>query len=176
MDLRIVQNTLRPLPFLLIAASDHVTPLSGRSPSVLLSRNGQPFAPPAGAVSELGAGWYQVAGNATDSALPGPLLLDVAAGTDFDPVSARFEVVPAVGVAPLTVDYTGYPLTFLMISSTDRLSGVPGLSPSVQIAAPGSSFAAPVGVVRELGGAGNGRGWYYVAPAAADNCAPGRRR
>jgi len=50
------------------------------------------FASPAGAVSEIGSGWYKVAGNATDSGTLGPLLLHATA-SGADPVDDCFPVV-----------------------------------------------------------------------------------
>jgi hypothetical protein len=59
---------------------------------VTLSKNGAAFASPAGAVSEVGSGWYQVAGHATDSNPLGPLLLHATAG-GADTTDAFFEVI-----------------------------------------------------------------------------------
>jgi hypothetical protein len=59
---------------------------------VTLSKNGAAFASPAGAVSEIGSGWYQVAGNATDTGTLGPLLLHATA-TGADATDVFYEVV-----------------------------------------------------------------------------------
>ena len=76
----IKQNqTSQPLVFLLVSSTDHITGATGLSPTVALSKNGSAFAAPAGAVSEIGNGWYKVAGNATDSNTLGPLLLHATA-------------------------------------------------------------------------------------------------
>jgi hypothetical protein len=85
-------QTAQPLLFLLVQTSDHITGLTGASPTVTISKNGSAFASPAGAVSEIGSGWYKVAGNATDSATLGPLALHATA-TGGDPVDDIFPVV-----------------------------------------------------------------------------------
>lgn len=103
-------TTAQPLVFLMVDSTDHITGKTLLSPTVTLSKNGGAFASPAGAVTEIGSGWYKVAGNATDSGTLGPLLLH-ATGTGADPVDAHFAVVAydpqtvAVGantVAPAT--------------------------------------------------------------------------
>jgi hypothetical protein len=85
-------QTAQPLEFLLVSNADGVTPVTGASPTVSLSKNGGSFASPVGAVSEIGNGWYKVAGNATDSNTLGPLILHATA-TNADPVDATFSVV-----------------------------------------------------------------------------------
>jgi len=85
-------STAYPLVFLMVDSTDHVTGKTGLSPTVTISKAGAAFAAPAGAVTEIGSGWYKVAGNATDSATLGPLILH-ATGTAADPSDAVFEVV-----------------------------------------------------------------------------------
>jgi hypothetical protein len=85
-------QTARPLLFLLVSSTDHTTPATGKTPTVTLSKNGAAFASPAGAVSEVGSGWYQVAGNATDAGTLGPLLLHATA-TGADATDVFYEVV-----------------------------------------------------------------------------------
>lgn len=79
-----------PLLFLLIASSDHITGLTGASPTVTISKNGGAFASPSGAVTEIANGWYKVAGNATDTNTAGPIALHAtaASGDPFDDVVA----------------------------------------------------------------------------------------
>jgi hypothetical protein len=95
----------------MVQASDHISPLLGASPTVTLSKNGGGFAAPAGAVAEIGNGWYRVAGNATDTGTMGPLLLHATAAGG-DPTDDRYEVV---AVNPQ--------------SATAFLSGIAGLAP-----------------------------------------------
>lgn len=74
-------STQSVLMFLLIQSSDHITGLTGASPTVTISKNGGSFGSPAGAVSEVGSGWYKVAGNATDTNTLGPLALHATAAS-----------------------------------------------------------------------------------------------
>jgi hypothetical protein len=85
-------STAQVLTFLMVDSTDHVTPKTGLTPTVTLSKAGGSFASPAGAVSEIGNGWYKVAGNATDTATLGSLILH-ATGTAADPTDREYEVV-----------------------------------------------------------------------------------
>ncbi len=85
-------STAQPLVFLMVLSSDHITGATGLTPTVMLSKNGGSFASPSGTVSEIANGWYQVAGNATDTATLGPLVLH-ASGTGADPGDVIHEVV-----------------------------------------------------------------------------------
>lgn len=85
-------STARPLLFPMFDATDGTTPETGLSPTVTLSKNGAAFSSPAGAVSEVGSGWYAVAGNATDTDTLGPLLLHATA-SGASVTDAQFEVV-----------------------------------------------------------------------------------
>jgi hypothetical protein len=68
-------TTQAPLLFFLTLSSDHISPATGKTPTVTISKAGGAFGSPAGAVTEISAGWYKVAGNATDTATLGPLAL-----------------------------------------------------------------------------------------------------
>jgi hypothetical protein len=85
-------TTAYPLIFFMTDSADHVTGKTGLSPTVTIRKVGGSFASPAGSVTEIASGWYQVAGNATDSDTLGPLLLH-ATGTGADPTDTYFEVV-----------------------------------------------------------------------------------
>ena len=85
-------QTDQHLFFLMVDSTDHVTGKTGLSPTVTLSKNGAAFGSPSGAVTEIASGWYKVAGNATDSATLGPLMLH-ATGTGADPTDDMFQVV-----------------------------------------------------------------------------------
>ena len=69
------------LLFFLTLSSDHISPATGLSPTVTLSKNGGAFASPSGAVSEIANGWYKVAANATDTNTLGPLALHASVST-----------------------------------------------------------------------------------------------
>lgn len=85
-------QTTQALLFLLVSSTDHVTPKTGVTPTVTISKNGGTYASPLGTVSEIGNGLYKVAGNAIDSGTLGPLALHAtAAGAD--PVDVVFLVV-----------------------------------------------------------------------------------
>lgn len=86
-------STTYPLTFLLVSSTDHVTAVTGVSPTVTLSKNGAAFAAAAGAVTEIGSGWYSLAGNATDRNTLGELLLHATA-TGADPHDAVYAIVP----------------------------------------------------------------------------------
>jgi hypothetical protein len=94
--LRKQSQTAHPLQFVLISSADHVSPLTGATPTVKLSKNGGTGVTPSGAVTEVDAtnlpGWYQVAGNATDCGTLGPLVLHATA-TGADPTDSEFQVV-----------------------------------------------------------------------------------
>src|SRR6478736_547132 len=77
-------TTAQALVFFMTDTSDHIAGKTGISPAVLLSKNGGSFASPAGAVTEIGNGWYKVAGNATDTNTLGTIALH-ATGTGADP-------------------------------------------------------------------------------------------
>lgn len=63
----------------------------------------------------------------------------------------------------LQQNQTAHPLLFLMIDSSDHISGKTGLSPTVTISKNGGSFASPSGAVTEVA-----NGWYKVAGNATD--------
>lgn len=86
-------STQAALLFLLVSATDHITPATGLTPTVTIRKSGGSFASPTGAVTEIANGWYQVAGNATDSATLGPLALHVASSGSNDPCDDMFYVV-----------------------------------------------------------------------------------
>jgi hypothetical protein len=92
MDLIQQSTTAIPLMFLMVDSGDHVTPKTGLTPTVTISKNGGSFASPAGTVSEVGSGWYKVAGNATDTATLGTLTLH-ATGSGADPCDEKYMVV-----------------------------------------------------------------------------------
>lgn len=84
----------RPLVFFMADSANHVSGKTGLSPTVVLSKNGGTFASPSGAVTEIGNGFYKVAGNATDTATKGILAL-YATASGADPSAMAFSVVGA---------------------------------------------------------------------------------
>ncbi len=80
------------LEFYLVASSDHLSPSTGKTPTVVIRKQGGSFASPAGAVTEIANGWYQIAGNATDSSTLGPLLIHVTEASS-DPFDCVYQIV-----------------------------------------------------------------------------------
>lgn len=74
-------STESPLIFFMVESADHITGLTGASPTVTISKNGAAFASPSGAVSEIANGFYKVAGNATDTGTLGPIALHATAAS-----------------------------------------------------------------------------------------------
>jgi len=87
----------RPLLFLLVSSVDHITGLEGATPTVTISKSGAAMAASSGAVSEIGKGWYQVAGDADDRDTAGPLALHAEAD-GADPYDDLFIVGDALTV------------------------------------------------------------------------------
>ena len=92
MKARQINTTTYPMCFLMVSSTDHVSPVPGLTPTVTISKNGGSFATPSGAISEIGSGWYALAGNATDRNTRGDFLLH-ATGTGADPVDDRYTIV-----------------------------------------------------------------------------------
>jgi hypothetical protein len=93
-------STAQPLMFFMVQSSDNSTPYTSSTsgytlPTVTLSKNGAAFganAAGSGGVSEVGSGWFKVAGNATDTGTLGPLALHATA-TNAVPSDAMYDVV-----------------------------------------------------------------------------------
>lgn len=120
-------NITRPLYFLLVLSSDHVTGATGKTPTVTLLKSGGSFAVPAGAVTEVANGLYKVAANATDADTIGPLFLHATA-SGCDPRDDEFEVLAdlsaaAVALSPSSATTTAVPASRL-IDGALRLIGV----------------------------------------------------
>lgn len=81
-----------PIPFLLVSSTDHVTAVTGITPTVTIRKVGGSFAAPAGSVTEIASGWYELAGNATDRNTLGALLIH-ATGAGADPVDLEYTIV-----------------------------------------------------------------------------------
>ncbi len=80
----------------MVLSSDHLSPatglVSGTTLTVTISKDGGTFAAPSGAVTEVGNGWYVLAGNATDRATLGAFIVH-ATGTACDPSDVRGTIV-----------------------------------------------------------------------------------
>jgi hypothetical protein len=118
-------TTNYPLLFLLILTSDHISPATGLTPTVTLSKNGAAFTSPAGAVTEIGNGWYKVAGNATDTSTLGPLALHATVATA-DPADAMY---PVVAVNPQSTAYG------LVLAKTSNITGFNDIAATTVVSA-----------------------------------------
>lgn len=85
-------STNYPVTFLMRDSADHLTGKAGLTPTVTLSKNGGVFGAASGAVSEIGNGWYALAGDADDRDTLGDLLLH-ATSAGADPADERFVIV-----------------------------------------------------------------------------------
>jgi hypothetical protein len=98
-------SSVFPLMFMMVQ-TDGVSPATGLTPTVVISKNGGAFASPGGAVSELANGWYEVAANATDSNTLGPLILHATAtganNTDADYLVVAFDPTAAAASVNVT--------------------------------------------------------------------------
>jgi hypothetical protein len=98
-------STTYPINFLMVDSTDGKTGKTGLTPTVTLSKNGGAFAAAAGAVTEIGNGWYSLAGNATDRNTLGELCLHASA-TGADPADSQYSIVdfdPIVFKPPVTL-------------------------------------------------------------------------
>lgn len=116
MHARQVNSTAHPILFRLALSSDHYSAATGLSPAVTLSKDGGAFAAAAGAVTELGSGWYALAGHAADRATLGTLAVRAAAATaddyagtyaivNYDPYDPKLDLA-ATGLDAVVVDDT----------------------------------------------------------------------
>lgn len=96
--LRKQSTTAYPITFPMVLSADHYTAATGKTVSISLQKNAGAPVGAAGAVTELGSGWYSWAGNATDRNTLGDLAISCSAAgcdtllmncliTSFDPFS-----------------------------------------------------------------------------------------
>lgn len=78
--------------FGMVSSSDHVTAVTGITPTVTLSKAGGAFAAAAGTVTEISAGWYKIALTTTDTNTLGDLAFHIT-GTGADPTDFALQVV-----------------------------------------------------------------------------------
>lgn len=109
-------NIARPLYFLLVSSSDHITGATGVTPTVtLLKSGGAAFSSPVGAVTEIGNGLYAVAANASDADTVGPLFLHATA-SGCDPRDDAFEVLQDLSAAAVALSPTSATTTAISAS------------------------------------------------------------
>lgn len=85
-------STAHPISFLLILSTDHLTGATGKAPAATISKDGGAFSAPAGAVTEIGNGWYSLAGNATDRNTLGEFKIN-ATCAGCDPCDEKYSIV-----------------------------------------------------------------------------------
>ena len=109
----VFQNATYNRTFIMVQSSDHITPLTGASPTVLLSKGGGAFAAAAGAVNEIGNGWYNVALTVADTNTVGELSYHctAAGGDDSDFADQVVSSLP-LPVPPSLPQLTCGPVTF----------------------------------------------------------------
>jgi hypothetical protein len=173
----VILNSNDPVPVFLTLSADHRTGATGVIPSVIvLSKNGGAFGPLSGGLlEERGNGAYDFVPSVVDSDTLGVNILHIEA-PGCDPADVRFDVVVDSESAPLVQNSAAYPLTFLLILTSDHVTGAVGKTPTVTIAQSDGVFAPPLGTVAEIGGVGNGYGWYKVGPDVRDTNTAGRTR
>jgi|SRR5215471_19935680 len=108
------QSTTYTRVFLMVQSSDHISALTGASPSVNLSKSGGAFAAAGGTVTEISSGWYKVALTTTDTNTVGDLAYHITAASG-DPTDFSDQVSATILGDSVTVgtnnDKTGYALT-----------------------------------------------------------------
>ena len=86
------QGTSKVVPFFMVDSSNHISPKTGLSPSVQISKAGGSFATAGGTVAEIGNGWYRITLSTADTNTLGSLAFYITA-TGADPVSFSIQVV-----------------------------------------------------------------------------------
>jgi hypothetical protein len=84
-----------PIVFFHALATDHITGATGLTPTVVIAKTGAGFASPAGAVAEIGYGWYKLTPTPADTGVLGSLKLHSTAATA-DPEDLAFLVEPSL--------------------------------------------------------------------------------
>jgi hypothetical protein len=173
-------STDSPLLFFMVESADHITALTGASPTVTISKNGGAFGSPSGAVSEIANGWYKVAANATDTNTNGPIALHATAASGdpsdsivaqvvaYDPTNANslgLGVLPATAtpgaangllIAGTNAATTIDALTLTGLAGSGAAAGTPGLT--ITGGAGGTTGASAAGISVTGGAAGSTSG------------------
>ena len=189
----IQQSVAYTRAFLMISSTDHISPLTGATVTVNISKAGAAFGAAAGTVTEIANGWYKVALTTVDTGTLGDLSYHcTATGGDptdfadqivaFNPLdSVRLGLTALPNASPAgagglgTVDATNSIKIQAPVKKNTALnsftfvmlntSGNPqtGLTVAAQRSIDGAAFAACANSVSELA-----NGWYTINLAAAD--------
>ncbi len=103
---RIPQSTAIRVPLQAYLSSDHVTPATGKTIAITLSKNGAAYGNPSGGATNatsIGSGSYYVDLSTTDAGTLGPLLVKGTEGT-IDNIIAIYDVV----ADPIAVNVTQF--------------------------------------------------------------------
>lgn len=80
--------------FIMVSAGDHISPITGLTPTVLISKNGGSLAAAVGTVAEVGSGFYKISLSSSDTTTFGELGYHVL-GTGADPTDFVDQVILA---------------------------------------------------------------------------------
>ena len=151
------QNKTRNRSFLMIDSTDHITGKTLLTPTVTISKDAAAFAPPVGAVNEIGFGWYYVTLSPADVDTLGDLDFHATA-PGADPTDWGDQVV--IVVLMKNTDCNNF--TFPMYNSTTHQLQ-PGLTVTATRTIDGAAFAPCANSVT-----GIGSGLYKIDLAASD--------
>ena len=149
--------------FLMILTSDHVSPATGKTVTVNLSKAGGAFSAAAGAITEVANGWYYIALTVADTNTAGDLVFNCTASgcdnTDFDD-----QVTPQdIGQHRVAKNIALANFMFLMVGSSDHVTGKTGLTITATRSIDGSAFQACANAASEIA-----NGIYKINLAASD--------
>lgn len=175
----IKQSTARNVMVFMVDSADHVTPKTGLTLAVSISKNGAAFESISPTVTERGNGWYNIALSASDTDTLGELAGHVTAtGADIFPFKYSVEVNTAsdvkVDTAAIKTKTDNLPagikkntalnnFEVLLVSSSDHISPVTGATVTATRSIDGGAFAACANSVTEVSG-----GVYKINLAASD--------
>jgi hypothetical protein len=176
------QSTAYTRMFYLVQSSDHISALTGASPTVNISKAGGSFAAAGGTVTEVANGWYKVALSTTDTNTLGDLAYHITAAsgdpTDFvDQVTANIlgdtlpanvtqfggsngtfsSGVPTVNVTSNVKKNTAISVFPFVMTDSSTHAPKTGVTVSAYISKDGGSLSACAGTVTEIG-----NGAYYI--------------
>jgi hypothetical protein len=167
--------------FLMVLTSDHISPATGFGSGVTVKISQGPsgaFGTAAGAVAEIANGWYQVSFTSADLAVLGDLAVNcthaTADPTDFcDQVQTQIFPDLQLSSGQVLVSSNlkqNAPFTALfLMTQVGTNSPAPGLTVNGQRAFGVGGFSPVAGAIAEVGGAGNGGGWYVFNGVSADS-------
>jgi hypothetical protein len=166
--------------FLMVLSSDHITGATGKTVTVNISKGaGGAFGAAAGSVAEIANGWYQISLIGADTSTAGDLAYNCTASgcdpTDFvDQVQSQVFTDLALGsggrvlvASNLQQNSTFSALFFMTLTGTSNAA--PGLTVTGQRTFGVGGFSPVSGLIAEVGGVGNGAGWYVFSGLAADS-------